>query len=132
MVRVIKSVSLDSEIYEDINNKKKEFGFIFSDWVSKKYHEEFFDVNNKKEEIKQAEQRIELLKKEITVIEQREKTYADILSRAEKRFIMEVPRLISEGKNISSLTARFNASFNRKFTFEEFNKMVVSLAKRPR
>lgn len=124
MTKVRKNCMLDFEIFEDIKKKKNEYSFNFSEWVNKKYYEEFLGIDNKQKKIQEHEQSILKLKKEVKIIKKREQTYAEILSRTEKRFLSQVPRLIKEGKEWSPLSERFNITFNRKFTESEFRKMV--------
>ena len=124
MTKIRKNCMVDFEIFKDIKKKKNEYSFNFSEWVNKKYYEEFLGIDNKQKKIKECKNAILKLNKEIKTIKDREQTYAEILSRTEKRFLSQVPRLIKEGKEWSPLSERFNITFNRKFTESEFKKMV--------
>lgn len=124
MSKNVTSVCLDPEVTKHLKNMRKKYKFNFSEWLNRKYASEFMGETVKQKEIAKHKQQIVTLEKEITEINEREQTYVNMLSRPEKRFLGQVKRLISEGKDWLALNNRFNISFNRSFGLAEFKKMV--------
>ena len=124
MSKTHKTININSEVYNDIKKRSNSFGFNFSDWVEKEYCNKFMNVEQKEEEISKLNQKINNLNKEIVDIKDRQETFKDSFSRNEKRLLIQIPRLIKEGKEWKALKNRFNLTFSREFTLEEFKKHV--------
>jgi len=126
---MIKSIMLDKEIDDKIKRMKQEYGFNFSDWVRRQFRDNFLSVSSKKVKIGEHMGAIAKLNEEIAEITRRENTYSKIYSREEKRFLIQVPRMVREGCDWKSLMNRFNGEFSRSLLFDEF-KMVISALRR--
>lgn len=127
MTRQHKTINLDPEVTAHIREKKKECGFNFSDWVNLTYKDSFMSVQSKQQAISDLKSRLAKLEEEVKVAMEKDETYSDIISETEKRFMLQVPRLIQEGKEWGPLTTRFNSSFSRHFTVGQFMKVVGAL-----
>lgn len=124
MARVIKSISLTSEIAEDIDKRTDKYGFNFSAWIRKNYAKQFLNIETKKLRIQEYQDYIKHLEKEINEISDRRQAYHEGFNRNEKRYLKSIPRLLSEGKDWKGLKNRFNLSFKRDMTMRQFKKLV--------
>jgi len=125
-----KTISIPDDISQDIQKRKEECSFNFSDWVEKIYRDSFMSIDDKKREIAESEKRIILLKDEIDQIEIRKETFGSSLTRDELRFIKQIPKLLFEGKELEPLCTRFNITFKRKFTKQELKSYVKFYSKK--
>lgn len=122
-----KTISMDNRIIKDIKKRKNSYGFNFSDWVTSEYIKQFLSIMKKKDEIIESNQKISLLEKEIKDIGERKEAYKAGFSRAEKRFLLDVPRLINEGKEWKPLMRRFGIMFGREMDLKQFKRIVNSM-----
>jgi hypothetical protein len=126
-MKTLKAISIDKNVADSIRAKKEECGFNFSEWVEKTYKEQFLNIdilNDKKQEYINLIQNID---KNIEEIKQRKAVYDSELSTPEKRYLLGIPRLVKEGKNIVAITKRFNVSFNRKWSVDKVMKTIKTL-----
>ena len=125
-----KTVRLEKDILDDIRKKARESGFNFSEWVSNEYRNKFMSINSKKAEIESYQKKIFQLENEINDIFEREETVKSGLGRNEKRFLLSVPILIKEGKEWKALCNRFNITFSKSFSLDQFKKNVKYLERK--
>jgi len=124
MAKIPKCVSLDEDVYNDISEKSKKYGFEFSSWVNREYRNQFMSIEAKREQIKKHQQEIKKLKEEIIRIVEFNKAIEQSLGRDEIRFFRNVPRLLKEGKKLINLFRRYNVSFNRDISIYKFRELV--------
>lgn len=117
-----KTISLDNDILEDIKRNSNYYGFNFSEWVTNQYRREFMDIDQKLQRIKSLQEEAEKLQKEVDHTKIRIKTLSEALSRQEIRYLQNVPRLISEGKEIDAICRMFNITYHNDMTIQEFVK----------
>ncbi len=122
-----KLVSLDKDVAEDIKHRKDNFGFNFSEWVNTEYRHDFMSLNAKQKEIDIFKKKIEMLEKEVFEMSEKDQTFSENISRNEKRFLLTIYDLISEGKTWKGLLNRFNLSFHKEWRMEQFKKVVKYL-----
>ena len=126
-MKVAKTISLEKNVIETMRTQKEECGFNFSEWVENTYKEQFLNIdvlNDKKQEYRNLIKNIDT---KIEDIKQRKCAYDSSLSAPEKKYLLDVPRLINEGKNIKAITKRFNVLFNRKWSVEKVMKTIKEL-----
>lgn len=116
MVKVHRTITIDKSVDANI----KERGINFSEWVEKEWANQFMNIDTLKEEIKTRE----IMIKEM---QEKRKAYLAGLSRSEKRYLLDVPRLVKEGKEYTALLARFNNTFNKIWDIKTFKSHIQHL-----
>ena len=123
-MRTQKMISMPEDVVYDIQERKERFGFKLSEWIVKRYIDEFMSVDKIKEEIKTKQEEIKKLKEKAEIIQLKSNNMLKELSESQKRFLEAVPLLISEGKEWNPLKNRFNNEFNTRWSLDKFKKMV--------
>jgi len=123
-------LSLDSIVVKDIKDRTHECSFNFSEWAENEYKKQFLDINTIDKKIENYKNQILLLEKTKKEILDRQEAYKIGLSRNEKRYIENVPYKISQGMNDFHILNIFNRSFHRKYTSEEFKRLVNEITVR--
>lgn len=123
-MKVPKMLSLDSNVFKDIKERTLECSFNFSEWAENEYKKQFLDIESIDKEIETHKKHIRMLEKSKKEITERQEAYSIGLSRSEERYIHSVPTKISQGMNELQLLNVFNRSFHRKYTQDEFKKIV--------
>lgn len=116
MVKIQKMLSLDKEIFEHIQKSN----INFSEWVSREWTKQFMSEDLILDKIKE-------LNKELEDMHQRKEALQVGITSSEKRFLLDIPRLIADGKDWSALKDRFNIMFNRSYDLSTFKKTVKFL-----
>jgi predicted nuclease with TOPRIM domain len=121
----------NTNITEEMNQKIIELnkiGFNWSKWVRDKFYEDFLIDDEKiNSELKSLHDRInelEVQKKQIK--ENRTKFYGKITSK-EKEFLILVPKLLTEGKELFSLLKRFNTEQEKDWDIFKFKNAIKYL-----
>ena len=127
MTKIHKTISVEEDLIKDIEKKKDEYNFNFSEWVDRTYRKDFLGEDVKLLMIKKYEAKILKLKKEIEDTKEKEEVFRESLSRAETRFLYQVPRLIREGKDWKAVCNRFNNTFHRNFDLKTFKSRAFYL-----
>jgi predicted transcriptional regulator len=122
-MHVRKNVLLEPSLCEDIEYRRKEFKFNFSEWVREKYISEFMNLDSKEQELKETEQKLEILKQEIEHIKKEQTSIQKQANRQEMRFLCNISNMIKKGSNLDGLHGVFNDRFKRKLTFIEFKDL---------
>ena len=107
---------MPEDVLYDIQERKERFGFKLSEWIVKRYIDEFMSVDKIKEEIKTKQEEIKKLKEKAEIIQLKSNNMLKELSESQKRFLEAVPLLISEGKEWNPLKNRFNNEFNIRWS----------------
>lgn len=123
-MKVHRMLSIEQDLLKDIQKRTKKTGFNFSEWVQNEYRNKFMNAKLKEKQIKQHQQQIETLQKEITEIQEREQAFNQGYGRNERRFLLSIPRLLSEGKDKKALCKRFNLTFHKDLDINEFMATV--------
>lgn len=126
-MRISKNISLDPDIIKDIKERGRKYSFNFSEWVGKKYREEFLNINLKQKEIEDLSGRIEQLKQDIRLSKKYEKIARKIINTTERRFLLNVPIMLKSGSNLEGLCEVFNRLNGKDLKFNEFEKLVEAV-----
>lgn len=118
-----KAIYLDEDILQQVKKMRKEYKFNFSEWINSNFREKFMSIESKEFEIRGYLRKVEKLKQEIKEVEERNHTYAEMLTTIERRFFKQIPIWIDKGCDMKSLCIRFNVTFNRNIDFEDFKKV---------
>lgn len=125
MKKTHRTISLTTDVEEDIKKRVNGSGFVFSDWVEDEYRKQFMDAEAKEAEITRLHERITTLQQEVLVIKDRRQAYSEIYREIELRFVAGIPLLISEKHcDWKGITARFNNSFGRQLTVKELQSLT--------
>jgi len=119
-----KNISLDSDVAFDVSNRVKLHGFVFSDYVNRCYRRDFMSGEYFDKEIKECKERIKYLEEQKENSKILEESFKESFSRDEVRFMRDVSRMLQEGKDLKSITKRFNVAFNRDLSCEDFKRKV--------
>jgi len=124
MSKRIKSICLDEEVYESIEEQRKKYKFDLSAWVNDTYKLSFLSVEGIVKLIEQKYQEAEELKNKLNLAKEKLLEIGLILNRNEINFILKIPHLIKEGKEWSPILHRFNIEFNRHLKLIELQQLV--------
>ena len=120
MSKIHKMINLPKEIDTHIKELTDKFDFKFSQWVTKKFIEEFMQEKIYKQKIEEKKEEIEKLKIQLQITNKNKKDLMKRLNRKAKEFIETVPRLLKEGKKMDNVRKRFNEGFGYNFTKFQF------------
>lgn len=126
-MKIIKCISLDKKIVEDIKKRQKKYSFNFSEWVGTKYQEQFMSIDSKQKEIEKLNKKITKLREDIKFTKKYEDIARKILNTTEKRFLLNVPIMLNSGSTIEGLCETFNRLNQKDFSIEEFKKVVEAV-----
>ena len=124
MVKTRRNITF-SEKNEKVLKILKKDHFCLSEWVNKQFMEEFSSIEQKKDLITKYETNIVILTKQIKEMQERQIAYTTNYSRPEIRFLTDINRLVMEGKDMKSLLNRFNISFHKELTMQQFKKVIA-------
>ena len=107
-----------------IKDEIKEFcethNINFSEWANETFTAQYLTLGSKIREFNEAVKRTEELKQQIHMLKEQSRAMADKLTADQKSFILDIPRLLKEGKDPGALRFRFNERFKTKYTQDEF------------
>jgi hypothetical protein len=118
-----KQTSLNIEI--DILNFCKENKIVLSQWVNKKFSDEFFGLNSKIKRLEEIKQEEYKLKKQIELIKSRTQDINSNLTTREIRFLQSVELKRKQGFEMKAMHNLFTNDY-RNISFDDF----ISLAKK--
>lgn len=123
-----RNISISRDLDEFI--KKQMLAGSFSEWVEKKFREEFMDIESKKTELVFHQKEIEKLEKQIIEISEKKALERKILPRAEVNFLRTVKERLNKANNPKAILKHYNNEFGKKATWEEFMKLIEGVEKK--
>ena len=123
MEKTRRNIYLPKYIDEDIRKRNEIYGFTFSEWVVQKYKDELMSTDLIDQQIYELEEKKKKLQELKVNVQQKEETFKEAISRQEKRFLKDVPRLKREF-DLKAIWRRFNHTFDREISFKRFEHWV--------
>ncbi len=117
---VNKSASLSQEVFDDI---EKNFRIKnFSEWVEKRYREEFMNLEKEEARLRELEEEIKKTKDKIAKLKSvKEKP---LISDEAYRWIKEVGIMRLRKYHINGVLTAFNTDFHADLSMSQFRKIV--------
>jgi len=129
MTRIAKTISLTPEENKKVDELRSNSKFIFSQWVRAEFRKQFMGVEGKNKKIQEYTEKIEILKKEIKEITQREIEIKNTYTTNEVRWLKDNHYVINNS-NLHDYLDLFNSIFKRTFLVDEFNEALRKIGGR--
>ncbi len=122
-------VNIDTEIDAEIKTLTIGGNFNFSDWIRRRFKDEFLSEDSLKARISGCDSLIisagEEKKRLIILLHQAEQSKTELkISDKERDFMETVPARLKKGYPIKAILKGFNAQFGRQVNYREFEAIL--------